>query len=163
MGSGFKTLERQRAAVTPGQDFEYPDAQNLTAPHIESFDSIWEAAGPRTPALMDVAMSLMGKQSIFDGKQDMDSPFGTKITFWVDNVRLDHPSLTSRETKSSNRLMYPTECRQRSITYRGRLSGVVHYQVGDNPEITEERNFGQLPVMVRSNRCNLQNMGPADL
>ncbi|KAJ2541805.1 hypothetical protein IWW35_005711, partial [Coemansia sp. RSA 1878] len=85
MGSGFKTLERQRAAVTPGQDFEYPDAQNLTAPHIESFDSIWEAAGPRTPALMDVAMSLIGKQSIFDGKQDMDSPFGTKITFWVDN------------------------------------------------------------------------------
>ncbi|KAJ1728702.1 hypothetical protein LPJ61_003892 [Coemansia biformis] len=161
--SGFRTLERQRKAVSPGKEQEYPEAQNLTAPHIESFNSIWEPAGPRTPALVELAMELVGEQVVFDGKANVDSPRGTKIAFWVDRLRLDHPALSSRETRSANRLVYPTECRQRGISYRGRLAGVLHYRVDDGSEQTEERNFGQLPVMVRSNRCNLQNMGPADL
>ncbi|KAJ1905596.1 hypothetical protein LPJ81_001838 [Coemansia sp. IMI 209127] len=161
--SGFRTIERQRAAVVPGQEAEYPMMQNLTAPHIESFNTIWEAAGPSTPSLVDLAMDLLGKQTVFDGKGNADQPYGNKITYWVTGLRLDHPSLSARETKSKSRLMYPTECRQRAITYRGRLSGMLHFQVNDNPEVAEERNFGQLPVMVRSNRCNLQNMGPAQL
>ncbi|KAI9503743.1 hypothetical protein BX070DRAFT_190862 [Coemansia spiralis] len=161
--SGFRTLERQNAAVNPGQEPEYPQMQNMTAPHIESFNSIWEPAGARTPALIDVAMELLGKHTVFDGKGNIDSRLGNKITYWISDVRLDHPSLSARETKSSNRLMYPTECRQRGISYRGRLTGVLHYQVNDNPAITDERNFGQVPVMLRSNRCNLQNMGPAQL
>ncbi|KAJ1765416.1 hypothetical protein LPJ74_006360, partial [Coemansia sp. RSA 1843] len=161
--SGFRTLERQRAAVVPGQEPEYPMMQNLTAPHIESFNTIWEAAGPSTPSLVDLAMDLLGKQTVFDGKGNADQPYGNKITYWVTGLRLDHPSVSARETKSKSRLMYPTECRQRAVTYRGRLSGTLHYKVNDNPEITEERNFGQLPVMVRSNRCNLQNMSPAQL
>ncbi|KAJ2078814.1 hypothetical protein H4R24_004221 [Coemansia sp. RSA 988] len=161
--SGFRTLERQRNAVVPGDQHEYPDTQNLTAPHIDSFNSIWEAASANSPPLIDVAMSLLDKYSVFDGKGDHGNPLGTKITYWVDSLRLDHPTLSVRETKSANRLMYPTECRQRSITYRGRLTGLLHYQVGDGPEQMEERNFGLLPVMVRSNRCNLQLMKPAEL
>ncbi|KAJ2228728.1 hypothetical protein H4R99_005792, partial [Coemansia sp. RSA 1722] len=51
--SGFRTLERQAFATNPGQQHEYPDTQKLTAPHIESFNSIWERAGPQTPALID--------------------------------------------------------------------------------------------------------------
>ncbi|KAJ2668020.1 hypothetical protein IWW42_005519 [Coemansia sp. RSA 1085] len=163
MVSAFKTLERQQRAMHPGSDFEYPETQKLTQPHIESFNSIWEAAGPKTPALMDVAVSMLGKHAVYDRKPDSESQLGTKITFWVDNVRLTHPALAAREAKSSSRLMYPTECRQRAITYRGRLTGTVHYRVGDNPEVAEEKQFGLLPVMVRSNRCNLQNLGPADL
>ncbi|KAJ2826513.1 hypothetical protein GGI24_002894, partial [Coemansia furcata] len=160
---GFRTLERQAKAVNPGQKHEYPQAQSLTEPHIQSFNSIWERAGPRTPALMDVAMSLVEKQTVFDHKGDAESPLGNKIVFWMDTLRLDHPALSARETKSANRLMYPTECRQRGITYRGRLTGMLHYQVNDNPVVSEERALGQLPVMVRSNRCTLQGMGPAEL
>ncbi|KAJ1727936.1 hypothetical protein LPJ72_005694, partial [Coemansia sp. Benny D160-2] len=161
--SGFRTLERQRAAVAPGQDHEYPKMQELTAPHIESFNSIWESAGPSTGPLVDIAMELLGKQTVFDGKGDAEHPHGNKLTYWVTGVRLDHPSLSNKETKSKDLRLYPTECRQRAISYRGRLSGVLHCQVNDNPATAEERSFGQLPVMVRSNRCNLKNMGPADL
>ncbi|KAJ1950137.1 hypothetical protein FBU59_000821 [Linderina macrospora] len=161
--SGFNTLERQNKAINPGSEFEYPQLQNLTRPHIDSFNTIWERAGPTTPALIDIATSLLDKQVVYDGKGDYENPLGNKITYWVDEMRLDYPSLTARETKSSNRLIYPTECRQRSVTYRGRIYGNLHIQVNDNAETVEERNFGQLPVMVRSNRCNLQKMGPADL
>ncbi|KAJ2771708.1 hypothetical protein GGI18_004994, partial [Coemansia linderi] len=108
-------------------------------------------------------MSLVEKQTVYDHKGDIESPLGNKIVFWLDTIRLDHPALSARETKSSNRLMYPTECRQRGITYRGRLTGMLHYQVNDNPVVSEERALGALPVMVRSNRCTLQGMGPADL
>ncbi|KAJ2384837.1 hypothetical protein H4S02_004630 [Coemansia sp. RSA 2611] len=160
---GFRTLERQFKAINPGQKHEYPEAQKLTEPHIQSFNSLWERAGPRTPALIDVAMSLVEKQTVYDHKGDIESPLGNKIVFWLDTIRLDHPALSARETKSSNRLMYPTECRQRGITYRGRLTGMLHYQVNDNPVVSEERALGALPVMVRSNRCTLQGMGPADL
>ncbi|KAJ2105548.1 hypothetical protein GGI16_002306, partial [Coemansia sp. S142-1] len=160
---GFRTLERQTKAVNPGQKHEYPQAQSLTEPHIQSFNSLWERAGPRTPALVDVAMSLIDKQTVFDHKGDGDSHLGNKIVFWMDTIRLDHPALSARETKSANRLMYPTECRQRGITYRGRLTGILHYQVNDNPVVSEERALGHLPVMVRSNRCTLQGMGPAEL
>ncbi|KAJ2007555.1 hypothetical protein GGI04_001477 [Coemansia thaxteri] len=108
-------------------------------------------------------MSLVDKQTMFDHKGDGDKHLGNKIVFWMDTLRLEHPSLSARETKSTNRLMYPSECRQRGISYRGRLTGMLHYQVNDNPVVSEERVLGQLPVMVRSNRCTLQNMGPAEL
>ncbi|KAJ2384559.1 hypothetical protein GGI05_004969, partial [Coemansia sp. RSA 2603] len=160
--SGFRTLERQRFAEHPGQQHEYPQTQQLTAPHIESFNTIWERAGPHAPPLIDTAVSLIEPQTVFDGKGDSENPRGNKIKVWLSDLRLDHPTQTARDEKGS-RLVLPTECRQRSATYRGRLSGVLHYQVNDNPEMTEERNFGQLPIMVRSNRCNLKGMGPADL
>ncbi|KAJ2787662.1 hypothetical protein GGI15_000552 [Coemansia interrupta] len=160
--SGFRTLERQQFAEHPGQQHEYPQTQKLTAPHIESFNTIWERAGPHTPALIDVAVSLLEPQTVFDGKGDSENPRGNKIKVWLSDLRLDHPTQTARDEKGS-RLVLPTECRQRSASYRGRLSGVLHYQVNDNPEMTEERNFGQLPIMVRSNRCNLKGMGPGDL
>ncbi|KAJ2741462.1 hypothetical protein GGI20_005169 [Coemansia sp. BCRC 34301] len=161
--TAFRTLERQAKAVNPGQRHEYPQAQTLTEPHIQSFNSIWERAGPRTPALIDVAMSLVERQTVFDHKGTSDSPLGNKIVYWMDTLRLDHPALSARETKSANRLMYPSECRQRGLTYRGRLTGVLHYQVNDNPVVSEEKLLGLLPVMVRSNRCPLQGMGPAEL
>ncbi|KAJ2506653.1 hypothetical protein IWW47_001484 [Coemansia sp. RSA 2052] len=160
---GFGTLERQAKAVNPGQRHEYPQAQKLTEPHILSFNSIWERAGPRTPALVDVAMSLVEKQTVFDHKGDAANGLGNKIVYWMDTLRLEHPALSARETKSANRLMYPSECRQRGITYRGRLTGMLHYQINDGAVVSLERALGQLPVMVRSNRCALQGMGPAEL
>ncbi|KAJ2548989.1 hypothetical protein EV175_004616 [Coemansia sp. RSA 1933] len=141
-GSGFRTLERQRAAVVPGDSAEYPLMQTLTAPHIDSFNTIWEAAGPSTPALVDLAMEYLGKQTVFDGKGNADQPYGNKITYWVSGVRLDHPSVSSRESKAKSRLMYPTECRQRATTYRGRLSGTLHYQVNDGVEHEEAEEMG---------------------
>ncbi|KAJ2900304.1 hypothetical protein IWW38_000563 [Coemansia aciculifera] len=162
--SGFRTLERQAKAVNPGQRHEYPQAQTLTEPHIQSFNTLWERSGPGSTGkpLIDVATSLIEKQTVFDYKGD-NGDLGNKLVYWVDTVRVDHPSLTGRDTKSANRLLYPSECRQRGITYRGRMTGVLHYQLNDNPVVSEERLLGLLPIMVRSNRCALQGMGPAEL
>lgn len=163
ISSKFKTLERQSAGVTPGHAPEYPDVHNMTLPHIMSFNSIWEKAGPSTPSLVDLATSLILPQTVFDHKPIEGSKFGNRMTYWVTDIKLEHPSSSTRSTTSTHRLTYPAECRQRSESYRGKLSCRLHYQVNDNPPVSEERSMGQLPVMVRSNRCSLQGMGPEDL
>lgn len=62
-----------------------------------------------------------------------------------------------------NRKTMPSECRERLTSYRGRLILRLGYRVNDGQEQFETIDAGMLPVMVKSNRCNLQGLSPAQL
>ena len=59
--------------------------------------------------------------------------------------------------------MLPSECRQRGLTYRAPLS--VRLSVKQNGIKVYDLNFeaGEVPIMLRSNRCHLYNLNEQQL
>ena len=43
------------------------------------------------------------------------------------------------------------------VTYRSRLMLNVTWSVNDGEEVLEVREAGQIPIMLKSNRCHLEN------
>lgn len=46
------------------------------------------------------------------------------------------------------------QCRERHITYRGKLSIKLGLKVNDGPWISQDREIGNIPVMVRVSTLN---------
>lgn len=73
------------------------------------------------------------------------------------------PAPKQLDKSTIDRKTYPTECRERLVSYRGRLILRMCYSVNDGPEKLETIDAGLIPVMVMSNRCNLEGMAPDQL
>ncbi|PVV05031.1 hypothetical protein BB560_000446 [Smittium megazygosporum] len=163
MDYDFRTLDRQNRAINPTDSFEYPALQKLGAPHIDSFNRIWEESGRNRPPLIDLAVKDLGKYTIFDRKEEFTGfEHGNKLTYWIEDVQLNRPTAIGKENAKSL-LVYPAECREGISTYKGKLTCKFCWQINDKEVHTELRSLGSLPIMVKSNRCNLYGMGPADL
>lgn len=92
------------------------------------------------------------------------------IRIWIQDVKIGYPLKEdgSRETR-----LLPHECRERGISYlpvvlvttsyTAPLIAYIAHQVNDGKVIVTERNLGQLPIMVGSNRCHLSRMTPPEL
>jgi DNA-directed RNA polymerase I subunit RPA2 len=48
-----------------------------------------------------------------------------------------------------NRQVFPAECRERHVTYRGRLSATLEYRINGGDPVEFTREFGQVPVMIK--------------
>ena len=77
----FKTVERENEFRNPSsQSFPHPDLQALTAPHIESFNTLFEPTGANPQSLLEAALDDIGSYVVFDGKSDANNGLGNKIT-----------------------------------------------------------------------------------
>ncbi|KAL3199144.1 hypothetical protein MRX96_014109 [Rhipicephalus microplus] len=59
--------------------------------------------------------------------------------------------------------VYPAECRNRGTTYRGRLDVTVVWSVNGVHQDTIKKTVGEVPIMVKSQVCNIAKMSPAEL
>ncbi|KAJ4447595.1 hypothetical protein ANN_09602, partial [Periplaneta americana] len=59
--------------------------------------------------------------------------------------------------------VFPTECRQRGSTYRGLLKCVISCEVNDIEIASQEKDLGQIPIMVKSDLCHLTKLNPEQL
>ncbi|KAF7727777.1 DNA-directed RNA polymerase I subunit rpa2 [Apophysomyces ossiformis] len=169
MPSTFNTLERERMFREPSNEkFGVPVLQEIIAPHIDAFNSITEF-GSSEEGLLDYALQDIGSFSVFDNSQAGSSisatgaTLGNKLTYWVENAKIHQPMVSEKDNVTLNRKTYPSECRERLTTYRGKLSVKLCWRVNDGPVTSETRELGQVPIMVRSNRCNLKGMFPKQL
>ncbi|OMJ24511.1 putative DNA-directed RNA polymerase I subunit RPA2 [Smittium culicis] len=164
METKYRTLERQQRAINPTNEFEYPDLQKLGAPHINSFNRIFESAGPNFPPLIDLALKDIGKITLFDHNENfVGNPLGNKLTYWIEDVQLHRPTCVSSDGSKNDYALYPAECRERKSTYRGKLTCKLLWQINDGEICVETKSLGYAPIMVKSNRCNLEGMGPKDM
>jgi DNA-directed RNA polymerase beta subunit len=60
-------------------------------------------------------------------------------------------------------LIYPSECRLRGITYSAPLYATFCRKIDDEPEEKINISLGDIPIMVRSQNCNLANMTEEEL
>ncbi|PRT52999.1 hypothetical protein B9G98_00619 [Wickerhamiella sorbophila] len=155
----FGTLEREKGYASPPDDkSKYQLLHEAIEPHVGSFNALFEGPGG---GLLDLGIKDIGKKAVFDSHTGEE--LGNKLTFWIESVSVAKPAVPPRDKLSVERRTFPAECRERHCSYRGRLTLRFAYQVNDGPISYEDRDAGQLPIMLRSSRCHLKNMSPKQL
>lgn len=159
MGAEFRTLERENRFQNPPKDASaFPLLKEAVAPHVGSFNTLTEGPGG---GLLNLGVKDIGTKTIFDSTDPRR--LGNKLNIRVESVQLARPSVAPTDKLSVNRKTYPSECRERMVTYRGKLMLKVTWSVNDGEEVSEIRDAGQVPIMLNSNRCHLEKLTPADL
>jgi len=159
MGAKYRTLEREERFSNPPKDKSaYPILKEAVAPHVGSFNALTE--GP-DGGLLNLAVKDIGSKTIFD--TNSTDRLGNKLKIRVDSVQLAKPQVPRNDKLSVNRQTLPFECRERMSTYRSRLMLKVSWSVNDEEEVSEVREAGQVPVMLKTNRCHLEKLSPAEL
>lgn len=147
-----------------------PDAQDverlrrLTAPHVESFNYFLRHglhAGIREMERTEIDLRDP-KLSENSNTHDDDV---TTVQFWIENVQIRKPC------KAGNVRLYPRECRERGIMYSGEIVGTFAYRFLERrnrlviPGRIQkvQKTFGDMPIMVLSDACHLQDMTPRQL
>ncbi|KAJ3010105.1 hypothetical protein HKX48_007581 [Thoreauomyces humboldtii] len=156
----FHTLDRQHHAILPSKTRpQYPELAKLSAPHVESFNSLFTFGGSST-GLLDKAVTDIGRRVVFDGRPGDKGR--NKLEVWLTNVSVGKPVIENGTGLVSNQ-MFPSECRERGMSYKGIMQARLNWRVNNGPVQTEMKSLGKLPVMVRSVRCNLDGKSPRDL
>ncbi|ORZ39931.1 hypothetical protein BCR44DRAFT_56969 [Catenaria anguillulae PL171] len=157
----FSPLERRQLATQPPSGASArPHMHELVAPHLESFNNLTDYGNGES--LFDLYLSDIPPVAIFDKKTERYDGLGNKLTMWIEELQLSKP-MVPEKAKCLNRLVYPTEARERLTSYRGRLQAKLCYTVNDGPSVKTPIDMGNVPVMVRSNRCNLHGLGSLEL
>jgi DNA-directed RNA polymerase I subunit RPA2 len=100
----FDTLIREHSFTFPSSaKSSFPALQEAVQPHIDSFNAI------TADHLLEIAVRDIGKKTVFDHKTDTNGGLGNKLTFWLEDVQLARPALTTRERTSLNRRLFPAE------------------------------------------------------
>jgi DNA-directed RNA polymerase I subunit RPA2 len=99
-------------------------------------------------------------------KDAVQFPF-KKYTMWFENFELRKPqrSLASDQglKNPQSSALLPYECRIRSLTYSAPMYATVCRRIDDEPVERVTLSLGDVPVIVRSKHCNLNDMTEEEL
>lgn len=161
-------MRRDRLFRNPPTDrTAYPTLTDAVQPHIESFNALFERA-----KIVDAAIKDIGTKVFLDGKPDYLQNHGdgqpirkrNRFSIKIREIYLDKSVLPPNNKVSiKNRKIFPAECRERHATYKGKLRARLCYKVNNGDWIEADRDLGQIPLMLRTNRCHLETCTPAQL
>jgi DNA-directed RNA polymerase I subunit RPA2 len=132
---------------------------NLVAPHIDSFNWIFEPGGGIAQAVQ--TLPTMRISAVPEGSTGVAGP-ASDVEFRVSAISVGKPTWT-RGSEDSR--MLPADSRQLGVTYDAPLNLTLQYRIGGaNAAWTEmSRPSGRLPIMVRSSRCHLAGASRAEM
>lgn len=160
----YDTLRRHDLFRNPPSDHTaYPTLAAAIDPHIKSFNAIFD---DKNSILQHAIREIGTKASLDNGSPNPDTAQRrrNKLSIRIKEVFLTKCTVPpSNKHNVANRNIYPAECRERHATYRGRLEVRLAYRINNGDEKEVVRQLGHIPVMLRSNKCHLQNMSPAEL
>ena len=148
----FETLRREDLFRNPPEDRSaYPALQAAIAPHIESFNAVFDKGGLLEHGLRDI-----GTKTFLDG-DDRDGPAGkNRLGIKIKEIIVEKSVLPpSNKVSSRNRQVLPAECRERHVTYRGNMYGRLECRVNDGDPKEIIRYLGKLPLMLMVRSENL--------
>ncbi|KAL0475805.1 DNA-directed RNA polymerase [Neurospora intermedia] len=158
----FNQVRREKLFRDPPTDrTAYPALQAAVDPHIESFNALFRDDGK--PSLLDHALAEIGTKTFLDGDERADPQGKNKLTIRYKSIELQKSQVPPTNRWAKNREIFPAECRERHVSYRGKLSATFEYRINDGEPHEFVRELGQMPIMVKSNKCHLQNNSPAQL
>ncbi|WAQ90697.1 hypothetical protein PtA15_13A96 [Puccinia triticina] len=162
--SSFGIINRENTFRHPStQGSQNLAIHELIAPHITSFNALFE--GPDgSPGLLGLAIADLPSKVVFDSeKQAGDRDSRNRLEFKITEVMISNPLAMEKGQGALRDRTYPTEARERLTTYAGKISAKVTWSLNNGPPQNEYRDFGLLPIMVKSEKCNLKQMSPAKL
>ena len=150
----------------PADKTAYPSLAEAILPHVQSFNGVFEQHGQLYHALKDIGTKtfLDGDPSLATADDDSEPQVRNRLQLRMKEVFLEKSALPpSNKTETLKREILPVECRERHVSYRGRFRGRLEYRVNDGKWKETVREFGYLPIMLRSNRCHLEGLPPKEL
>ncbi|KAI0392388.1 hypothetical protein F5Y17DRAFT_361243 [Xylariaceae sp. FL0594] len=155
----YNTLRREDLFRNPPTDHSaYPLLQLAVNPHIEAFDALFPDNGLLAHGLADI-----GSKIFLDGDDRTPLESRNKLSIRYKSVHLQKSVLPPSNKFAVKREILPAECRERHVTYRGKLSATFEYRINDGDPKEFTREIGQLPIMVKSGHCHLKGNSPAQL
>ena len=141
----FDTLRRENLFRNPPKDHTaYPALKAAIAPHIESFNALLEKDGLIAQGLLDI-----GTKTYLDGDERAGPVGKNKLTIKIKDVFVEKSVLpASNKFSTKNREILPSECRERHVTYRGKISARLEFRVNNGDPKEFVRDLGQLPLML---------------
>uniref|UniRef100_A0A6G1SEF4 DNA-directed RNA polymerase n=1 Tax=Aceria tosichella TaxID=561515 RepID=A0A6G1SEF4_9ACAR len=126
-------------------DRQHSYVQNLIKNHIDSFDYFLDTG------LMEGIKAIRPFHYLL--------PDGQKLEVACTNYKLFKPQIDS-SCYADVKDLYPSECRERAISYMGKLNLEFVWYLNGNFMGSIDECVGQIPVMVKSKLCNLANATP---
>ncbi|EFX05208.1 DNA-directed RNA polymerase 1 subunit beta [Grosmannia clavigera kw1407] len=164
----YHTLRREKLFRTPPTDQSaYPLLQLAVNPHIESFNAVFkngsvEGTGAEA-SLIGHGIADIGTKVFLDGDDRMLPEERNQLHIRYKDVSLQKCYVPATNKFAKNREILPAECRERHSTYRGKLMATFEYRINNGDPVEVVRDLGQVPIMVKSNRCHLEGLSPAAL
>ncbi|KAJ4297235.1 DNA-directed RNA polymerase I subunit RPA2 [Collariella sp. IMI 366227] len=156
----YNTLRREKLFRNPPTDrTAYPALQAAVDPHIESFNALFR--NDDKPGLLDHAIAEIGTKTFLDGDDRAAPGDKNKLTIRYKSVTLQRSQVPPSNKFAKRREIFPSECRERHVSYRGKLTAVLEYRINNGEPQEFVRELGQMPIMVKSNKCHLENNSPA--
>ena len=160
---GFDVLRREKLFRNPPKDrTAYPSLEEAIRPHVDSFNALFGESKIIEHALHDI-----GTKTFLDGDNETPEqrrirkaegrlpPQRNRLNVRIRDVFLEKAMLPQTNKFSvRNREIFPSECRERHVTYRGRLRVRLEWQVNNGEWKESIRELGQAPLMLRV--CPLQ-------
>lgn len=140
----FETLRREKLFRDPPRDHTpYPALKAAVAPHIESFNAIFGKDGLIAQAVRDI-----GPKTFLDGDSRSPPTGKNRLTVRIKDVQVSSPQLPTSNKVSKVREILPAECRERHVTYRGKIRVRLELSINGDPPREIYRDFGHLPLVV---------------
>ncbi|KAL8707521.1 MAG: hypothetical protein Q9220_007463 [cf. Caloplaca sp. 1 TL-2023] len=165
----FETSRREKLFRKPPEDHTaYPSLADAIKPHVESFNALFGGSQVLAAGIKDIGTKIFldtrseviqGDPASYGGQLPSRS---NRLSMRIREVFLEKSILPPTNKYSTrNREIFPAECRERHATYRGKLRIRLAYRVNDGDWRETVREMGQIPIMLRSNRCHLEKCTPA--
>ncbi|KAJ7228170.1 hypothetical protein GGX14DRAFT_412159 [Mycena pura] len=166
----FNTLAREGAFRNPPKDGPtYKILNEFVAPHIESFNALFDDSGLPSGdgdgrGLISQGLENMGERVVFDGDVKVGNQgWGNRMRIWIESVTIARPMVPEKDKHSTNRKVFPSEARERLTSYRGKMTIKLCWTDPHGQKHEMPKECGLVPIMVRSVRCNIRGMSSADL
>jgi DNA-directed RNA polymerase I subunit RPA2 len=165
------TVRREKLFRQPPKDHTaYPLLSEAIKPHIDSFNAIFghnrllEAAAKDIGTRVFLQPDETRTQNAERGALNERPAKRDRLSIRIAEVLLDKPFIPPTNKISTwNREVLPSECRERHATYRGKLRAKIEYKINNGPWQETVRELGQMPIMLRTNRCHLEKCTPTQL
>jgi DNA-directed RNA polymerase beta subunit len=147
---GASRIVKPHDAYFTGSANVYPNGQDplqtLVAPHVDSFNFFL------SDGIKNVVRSLEPVSAAVAGFPE--------VSMWIEDVTIGYPTKSMNKEPMS---LFPSECREAGTSYASPLILTVGRSVDGGAHETFEHKCGDLPVMLRSQRCHLAGMSRAEL
>ncbi|KAF9006698.1 hypothetical protein BDQ17DRAFT_1423565 [Cyathus striatus] len=153
----FNTLEREAAFRNPPKDrASYSILNEFVAPHIESFNSIFDDSGLPSgdgdgKGLLSLALKEIGERVVFDKniRDSADSGWGNRMRIWIEQVTIARPMVPEKDKTARERRVFPSEARERLTSYKGRMMVKLCWTDISGQKHDTMKDCGLVPIMVR--------------
>lgn len=96
------------------------------------------------------AIADIGTKWFRDGELAQTGESTNDLRIRIKDVALQYPEIIPHRLSTEERKpLYPWECRERHISYRGKLLATLEYTINDGDPVEFDVDLGKLPVMVK--------------